>query len=245
MIGVEKMKKHTMYIVMVFLGCFILIGCSDNGSTTDEDTDIEEETNTSNENNSDNATSENDATEESEEESEDDNFSHLLSDEHEPNVPDGPNVPDTPEGASPNVPDGPNIPDFPDVKMPNVDIDGDEEEITLQVPDTLLFEFDKSNLKSEAKQTLDELVIVLEEYDGADVQINGHTDDSGDADYNMTLSEERAESVRDYLDERGALDEINVKTEGYGKTKPITSNDTDEGQQKNRRVEIVIETQGE
>src|SRR5699024_9349109 len=114
---------------------------------------------------------------------------------HMPNVPDGPNVPDTPEGASTNVPDGPNIqdfqeyeqpniPDFPNVDMPNVKIEGDEEEITMQVHDALLLDFDQHELRSEAKETLDEVAKALEQYDGSDVQNNGHTDNQGDEEYN-------------------------------------------------------------
>lgn len=164
-----------------------------------------------------------------------------------PNVPDppegySPNIPDTPEGYEPNVPDAPNVPDPPDVDLPDVDMDGEEDQITLQVPDDLLFDFDKSDLKSNAKKTLDELAKALEEYEGADVEINGHTDNNGGEGYNINLSEERAVSVEGYLDDKNALDDVDVETEGYGETAPIVSNETEEGQQKNRRVEIVIDT---
>lgn len=72
-------------------------------------------------------------------------------------------------------------------------------------------------------------------------KFKGHTDNVGQKQYNMKLSEERAESVHAYLEEKGALDHLNVQIKGYGDTKPIAPNDTKANQQKNRRVEIVIE----
>lgn len=70
--------------------------------------------------------------------------------------------------------------------------------------------------------------------------INGHTDNVGNKDYNMELSEKRAESVKDYLQGELETSEATFSTNGYGDTKPIASNDTENGQAKNRRVEIVI-----
>lgn len=129
----------------------------------------------------------------------------------------------------------------PKVKIPEVNIETDDKQITMQVPDNVLFDFDKSDLRPESKEVLDKIAEALQEYDGADVQINGHTDNVGQKEYNMNLSEERAESVRSYLESQGALDKLNVQIKGYGDTKPIAPNDTKTNQQKNRRVEIVIE----
>ncbi|MEI3613644.1 OmpA family protein [Pseudogracilibacillus sp. SO30301A] len=129
----------------------------------------------------------------------------------------------------------------PKVKVPEVNIKTDDKKITMEVPDNVLFDFDKSDLRPEAKNVLDKIAEALQEYDGADVQINGHTDNVGQKQYNMNLSEERAESVHAYLDDNGTLDHLNVKIKGYGDTKPIVPNDTKANQQKNRRVEIVIE----
>ena len=72
-----------------------------------------------------------------------------------------------------------------------------------------------------------------------EVEIQGHTDNVGKDASNQTLSENRAAAVMEYLAQHGA-DKKRIKSKGYGKKKPITTNDTDDGRQKNRRVEFVI-----
>lgn len=135
--------------------------------------------------------------------------------------------------------------DAPELTTPEeVDLTVADEEIKMQVPDDLLFNFDESKLKSEAKATLDEIIKELEELpSGAVIHINGHTDDVGEADYNMELSERRAQSVLDYLQKNGDIGHLNMSTHGFGETKPRQSNEEEEGRSKNRRVEIVINPQ--
>src|SRR5690625_211633 len=130
----------------------------------------------------------------------------------------------------------------PDMDPPEeVDLSMEEEEIKMQVPDDLLFDFDESQLKSEAQATLDGIIDELRELpDGTVIQINGHTDNVGDDDYNLNLSEERAQEVADYLSKHNDLNMLSIQTKGFGATKPIASNEDDSGQEKNRRVEIVI-----
>nr|WP_223280493.1 OmpA family protein [Virgibacillus halodenitrificans] len=109
------------------------------------------------------------------------------------------------------------------------------------MPDHLLFDFDKSELKPEAKKILDKVIQDLQELEeGTDIQINGHTDNVGDSDYNQELSKERADAVWNYLKKNGDLNGLQVEKQGYGDTKPIASNKDEDGQEKNRRVEIVI-----
>lgn len=118
----------------------------------------------------------------------------------------------------------------------------DDGEYKIQVPDDVLFDFDESNLKSEAKTTLKDVIDVLEDLDdGATVEINGHTDNEGEPDYNLTLSEERAGEVEKYLAKNGDINHLSIKTHGLGETEPIESNAEEEGRERNRRVEIVIE----
>src|SRR5699024_8925727 len=117
----------------------------------------------------------------------------------------------------------------------------DDGELKIQVPDDVLFDFDKSDLKTDAKTTLDEVIDILEALDdGENVQINGHTDNEGDADYNLNLSKERAASVGAYLSKNGDLSHINIEMNGYGATQPVESNEEEEGRAKIRRVEIVF-----
>lgn len=114
-------------------------------------------------------------------------------------------------------------------------------ELRIEVPDDVLFDFDKSNLKDDAKETLDDVIGILEGLDdGEDVEIKGHTDNEGEPDYNMTLSEDRAAAVEEYLKDHGDMSHLSIETKGYGEEKPITSNEEEEGRKKNRRVEIVF-----
>ena len=114
-------------------------------------------------------------------------------------------------------------------------------EIKVEVPDDVLFDFDKSDLKADAQQVLEEVIDLLESLeDNTSIEINGHTDNQGDEEYNVVLSEKRAESVEAYLQENGNLDHLNISMNGYGMERPIASNEDEEGREKNRRVEIVI-----
>lgn len=131
-----------------------------------------------------------------------------------------------------------------------IDIDAPEDslvteedgQLKINVPDDVLFDFDKSNLKSDAQNTLEDVIAILEDIEaGTTIEINGHTDNQGEADYNLDLSEERAEEVEKYITENGDVDHLAIAMRGYGETKPIASNEEEEGREKNRRVEIVIE----
>ncbi|WP_096439426.1 OmpA family protein [Alteribacter populi] len=135
-------------------------------------------------------------------------------------------------------------PDVPDVKAPEeVELSTDEDETKVQVPDDVLFEFDESDLKLEAENVLDEINNILEGLeDETEIKINGHTDNQGDPDYNLNLSEKRTQSVKDYLDENGDISNLVIETEGFGETKPLESNEDLDGQKRNRRVEIVVNT---
>lgn len=100
----------------------------------------------------------------------------------------------------------------------------------------VVFEENSSTLTKDAKTILTAVASRLAQ-DGDSVEIAGHTSNTGDADYNMQLSEKRAEAVKDYLVSQGVLTE-NMVVKGYGETQPIATNATKEGQQANKRVEI-------
>ncbi|HKK38049.1 MAG TPA: OmpA family protein [Cryomorphaceae bacterium] len=108
--------------------------------------------------------------------------------------------------------------------------------ITLE---NIFFEFDKAELLPESKKELDKLVDILTDYPFLKIEIGGHTDNVGGEAYNKTLSEERAKSVVDYLIGEDVND-VRLSYNGYGAERPITSNATDEGRARNRRVEFVI-----
>jgi outer membrane protein OmpA-like peptidoglycan-associated protein/uncharacterized protein YegP (UPF0339 family) len=101
----------------------------------------------------------------------------------------------------------------------------------------LLFDFDKSDLRSQSMSELDKLAAILKKNAVAKAELDGHTDFKGGEDYNNRLSEHRAENAKKYLISKGIPeDRIVLKT--HGKSNPYTENKTDEGRQLNRRVEI-------
>ena len=104
----------------------------------------------------------------------------------------------------------------------------------------ILFETAKADLKPELKENLAEVAAILKTLlTESNIIVEGHTDNTGSAKLNLNLSRQRAEAVLKYLEERG-VDKKRMKAVGYGLTKPIADNKTEEGRAKNRRVELVI-----
>jgi outer membrane protein OmpA-like peptidoglycan-associated protein len=121
-----------------------------------------------------------------------------------------------------------------------------EREIRITLPADVLFDFDKATIRADAADALGKVANVLTEYKSAPVDVEGHTDGKGRADYNQKLSERRAQSVKDWLVRNGGIAAARMRVRGYGMTKPVVPNtkadgrDDPEGRQKNRRVEFVI-----
>jgi outer membrane protein OmpA-like peptidoglycan-associated protein len=103
----------------------------------------------------------------------------------------------------------------------------------------LLYDFDSDRIRTEAAQNLRNLATSLDKYPNTDLLIVGHTDSQGPDSYNWDLSERRARSAADYLAAQGVV-RTRLRTAGRGETEPIAGNDTDAGQQQNRRVEVAI-----
>ncbi len=100
------------------------------------------------------------------------------------------------------------------------------------------FDNDQATLRPEAMATLDQMAATLKEWGNVKVEVAGHTDARASDDYNMKLSERRANAVRDYLVSKGvAADRLTAK--GYGESQPVADNETEEGRYKNRRVELI------
>ena len=103
------------------------------------------------------------------------------------------------------------------------------------------FEFDRADLLPASRLALDAIGGVLQRHPGLAVQVQGHTDDRGSAEYNRGLSQRRAEAVRDYLLARyPAIDEARIEAVGMGQEQPIAANDTPTGRTLNRRVDFVV-----
>ena len=108
--------------------------------------------------------------------------------------------------------------------------------------DAFLFDFDKSDLGPENREILSRIAGVLLASYGYSLYVYGHTDDQGNAEYNMGLSERRAQSVKDYLVRVGIPEEI-IESKGFGLTSPRLKGTSNEVRRKNRRVEIgVVDT---
>jgi outer membrane protein OmpA-like peptidoglycan-associated protein len=105
----------------------------------------------------------------------------------------------------------------------------------------ILFDFNKYNLKKEYEKKLDALAEVLRKYPSIDIIISGHTDNIGTEKYNQALSENRAKTVAEYLMKKGVA-QSRISYIGFGSRFPVADNSTEEGRQKNRRVEVKLIT---
>lgn len=103
----------------------------------------------------------------------------------------------------------------------------------------ILFDFNKSEIKPESAPILDEIADVMLSDPKVKLEIQGHTDNIGGVEYNLTLSEARAKAVYDALVSRG-VEPSRLRYRGFGFSRPITTNDTEEGRAKNRRTEFVV-----
>jgi len=117
--------------------------------------------------------------------------------------------------------------------------------LTLNMPGNVTFQTDSSDLNPQFFDVLNSVTLVLKEYDKTIIEVAGHTDNTGGTSYNQQLSERRASTVAQYLETKG-INQQRVMTVGAGETRPVASNDTPQGRQSNRRVELTLEpiTQG-
>jgi outer membrane protein OmpA-like peptidoglycan-associated protein len=106
------------------------------------------------------------------------------------------------------------------------------------VLDTIYFDPAKTNINPAAAKALDRTGMILKENSQLKVEIGGHTDFSGDEKANQAISEKRAQSTKKYLQDKFNISENRLTVKGYGATKPIADNSTQEGRSKNRRVEF-------
>lgn len=124
-------------------------------------------------------------------------------------------------------------------EVPNAQVERQGEGIIVTFNSNVLFGFDKSNLTTQSKGTVQDLYTVLNKYPDENLLVIGHTDNVGAANYNQKLSERRAGSVADYLNQLG-VNSGRISTRGMGMTDPKYPNDTDTHRAGNRRVEFVL-----
>ncbi|MFB6348252.1 OmpA family protein [Moraxella sp. ZJ142] len=113
--------------------------------------------------------------------------------------------------------------------------------INLVMPGNITFAYDDATLNPAFLNSLDRLASTMQQYNQTSIVVAGHTDSTGRAEYNQTLSERRAGSVRNYLVAQG-ISPSRIRTVGYGMREPVASNATDAGRAQNRRVELTILT---
>lgn len=123
--------------------------------------------------------------------------------------------------------------------LKNAEVERVGEGIKITFTSGILFDVNKSELQPVARENLADLAGILQKYEKTNILIEGHTDSTGSADYNLDLSRRRAQSVANYLAGQGVrADRFRIM--GYGEEQPVASNETVSGRQANRRVEVAI-----
>ncbi|RLA19457.1 MAG: hypothetical protein DRQ61_05345 [Gammaproteobacteria bacterium] len=112
-------------------------------------------------------------------------------------------------------------------------------DLILNMPGNVTFASDSANISSGFYQVLESVLLIFQEYESTVIDVTGHTDSTGAAEYNQTLSERRANSVAEYFRSRGVNGQ-RFLVRGAGETQPIASNSTTNGRMQNRRVEIRL-----
>jgi outer membrane protein OmpA-like peptidoglycan-associated protein len=120
-----------------------------------------------------------------------------------------------------------------------VSVSRDGDNINLVMPGNITFATGSADLNPSFFGVLHSVALVLKEYDKTIIDVSGHTDSTGSAQKNQVLSEQRAGTVAQYLRTKGILDQ-RIVVAGYGATHPVANNDTPDGRQKNRRVELTL-----
>ncbi len=129
---------------------------------------------------------------------------------------------------------------YKDMTIAPIEIAKLEPKVTIPL-NNIFFDFDKFILRPESFPELNRLAELLSEHPSISIEVSGHTDNVGPDEYNLRLSKNRAEKVTQYLLQKGVAKE-RVKTSSFGETRPVDTNATKEGRQKNRRVEFTILT---
>lgn len=121
-----------------------------------------------------------------------------------------------------------------EIDLLQAELDSLQEEIR----ETVVFGVDSNELDLAAQETLDKVITAMDRYPGPVIEIGGHTDAGGDAEYNLDLSQRRADAVAEYITSGGIAPE-RLNSIGFGESQPLADNDTDEGRLSNRRVEFI------
>lgn len=124
-------------------------------------------------------------------------------------------------------------------EVDGVNVQRVEEGIAVSFDSGILFDFDSANLRKEGYDNLRKLADIINRDEDTTLMIVGHTDSRGDEDYNVSLSERRAQSASRFMISEG-LASSRIQITGRGEYEPLSENETDAGRQKNRRIEVAI-----
>ena len=131
-------------------------------------------------------------------------------------------------------------------KVQDLQVKETDLEIRIELAADVLFDFDKADIRSDAKNALKQAADIVRDKAKGTVRVEGHTDGKGSESYNQKLSDRRANSVKDWFVKKEGLRNVKFSTRGFGAKNPVAPNtktdgsDDPDGRQKNRRVEIVI-----
>jgi outer membrane protein OmpA-like peptidoglycan-associated protein len=124
-------------------------------------------------------------------------------------------------------------------EVPGAKVERVGEGIVVEFTSKILFGFDRSDLMSEAETNLNNLITVLNKYPDTNIEIQGHTDNKGTDEYNMSLAEKRAGTVSGFLKSNG-IKSSRISLKPFGESAPKYTNETEEGRAQNRRVDFLI-----
>lgn len=130
---------------------------------------------------------------------------------------------------------------YEEIQSEEIEVRGTNDYSVYAVDETVLFDFDKASIRDSGKEKLREVITsVKKRHPDGNIAVRGYTDAIGTKDYNKALAEERARAVASFLQEDDAIEDDQVTVIARGEQDPVASNETPEGRQKNRRVEILV-----
>jgi outer membrane protein OmpA-like peptidoglycan-associated protein len=129
---------------------------------------------------------------------------------------------------------------YDEVRSSDIEVRGDKDYSVYSLDETILFDTDKATIKNQGQSKLKEVIeSVKKRHPDGEIAVKGYTDSRGSADYNEDLAEQRAEAVAQYIQDNSDIDDDQISVIAKGEKDPAASNETAEGRQENRRVEIM------
>lgn len=130
---------------------------------------------------------------------------------------------------------------YDEVKSKDIEVRASDRYSVYSIDEKILFDVDKATIRSGGEEKLQEVVTSLKQrYPEGEIAVKGYTDATGSKSYNKDLSKERAEAVANFLQQKGDIEEDRIEVIAKGEKNPTATNETAEGRQENRRVEIMV-----